>query len=104
MDVLSEIYTRWYGSAIGVTHNDVRNMCDIILSKKSSFTRYKRELNDKIFFDTYGEHLYKNMEGKRKSFLIRESQLRNMYKTMQNFENSTFSNIAVKIVPVKSLQ
>ena len=64
MDVLSEIYTRWYGSAIGVTHNDVRNMCDIILSKKSSFTRYKRELNDKIFFDTYGEHLYKNMEGK----------------------------------------
>lgn len=46
----------------------------------------------------------KNMEGKRKSFLIRESQLRNMYKTMQNFENSTFSNIAVKIVPVKSLQ
>ena len=44
------------------------------------------------------------MEGKRKSFPIRESQLRNMYKTMQNFENSTFSNIAVKIVPVKSLQ
>ena len=44
------------------------------------------------------------MEGKRKSFPIRESQLRNMYKTMQNYENSTFSNIAVKIVPVKSLQ
>ena len=44
------------------------------------------------------------MEGKRKSFLLRESQLRNVSKTMQNFENSTFSNIAVKIVPVKSLQ
>ena len=44
------------------------------------------------------------MEGKRKSFLLRGSRLRNVYKTKQNFEKSTFSNIAVKIVPVKSLQ
>lgn len=64
MDLLSKIYTRWYGSAYGVRHYDVQHLYDLIVEGKTSFTRYERELNDKIFYDQYGQHLYKNMEGK----------------------------------------
>lgn len=63
-DVLGDIYARWFGSAYGLTHNDIRRMVDLIASGKTSMTRYKRELNDKIFFDQYGQHLYKDMEYK----------------------------------------
>ena len=64
MDVLNEIYTRWYGSAYGVTHYDVRNLYNLVVEGKTSLSRYKHELNDKIYFDQTGKHLYKDMEGK----------------------------------------
>ena len=64
MDILSNIYTRWFGSAFGLQHSDIRRMVDLIADGKTSMTRYKRELNDKIYFDQYGRHLYKDMEGK----------------------------------------
>ena len=64
MDVLNKIYTRWYGSAWGVTHAAVRRMYDLIDEGKTSFSRYEREMNDKIYFDQCGKHLYKSQEGK----------------------------------------
>lgn len=64
MDLLSKIYTRWYGSAYGVRHVDVSRLYDLIEAKKTSFTRYEREMNDSIYFHQTGKHLYKNMEGK----------------------------------------
>ena len=64
MDLLNKIYTRWYGSAYGVTHIEVQRLYDLITTGKTSFTRYEREKNDAIYFNQYGEHLYKNMKGK----------------------------------------
>ena len=64
MDLLNKIHTRWYGSCYGVSSNDVRHLYDLIVEGKTSLSRYEREKNDKIYFDQYGEHLYKNMEGK----------------------------------------
>lgn len=64
MEALSNVYCRWYGSAYGLTHSDVRHMYDLVSSGKTSITRYCHELNDKIFFDQYGEHLYKDCQGK----------------------------------------
>ena len=64
MDLLNKIYTRWWGSSYGVSHRDVQHLIDLISEGKTSFRRFEREFNDRIYFDQYGEHLYKNMEGK----------------------------------------
>lgn len=64
MEVLERIYTRWYGSAWGLTPSVINHMADLIIDEKTSYSRYEREMNDKIYFDQYGKHLYKRQEGK----------------------------------------
>ena len=64
METLEDIDVRWCGSAYNVNHSRIQHLYDLIDSGKTSFTRYKREMNDYIYFKTYGEHLYKSMVGK----------------------------------------
>ena len=64
MKVLEKIYCRWYGSAWGLSSTTINHMADLIIDEKTSYSRYEREMNDKIYFDQYGQHLYKRQEGK----------------------------------------
>lgn len=64
MDALTKVYNRWWGSAQSLTHAQVDRMCKLVGSGKTSIRRYCHELNDKIFFNMYKSHLYKDCEGK----------------------------------------
>ena len=64
MDCLTKIWCRWYGSALGVTHSDVQNLYDLTVNGVTTLTKFTHEMNDKIFYDMYGEHLYKDCQGK----------------------------------------
>lgn len=39
-------YCRWYGSAYGLTHSDVRQLQNDIMTGKTTFTKWKKEMAD----------------------------------------------------------
>ncbi len=39
-------YSRWYGSSYGLTHRDIRQLMDDIMTGKTTFSKWKREMAD----------------------------------------------------------
>jgi hypothetical protein len=54
MDVLNALHCRWFGSAYGVTHSEVRDLKERIKRGETSFTRFRKEFNDSCLRQTLG--------------------------------------------------
>ena len=46
MRKMEDQYCRWYGSAYGLTHSDVRQLQNDIMTGKTTFTKWKKEMAD----------------------------------------------------------
>ena len=46
MKKMENLYCKWYGSAWGLSHNDVRNLMEDIMIGKTSFSKWKKEFEE----------------------------------------------------------
>ena len=46
MRKMEDQYCRWYGSAYGLTHSDVRQLQNDIMTGKTTFAKWKKEMTD----------------------------------------------------------
>lgn len=46
MDKMETVYCKWYGSAYSLTHRDIRQLQNDIMTGKTTFAKWKKEMAD----------------------------------------------------------
>ncbi len=54
MDFLNALHSRWYGTAYGVTHGEVRFLCEKIKRGETTFTKFRRSFNESCLRQNLG--------------------------------------------------